>query len=144
VGGYCHLAGADRVFRLDRIRAAELLETTFDAPPQPAAPVAYDPDPAAPRVVLDLEPSARWVVDQYPNDRIEELGGGRVRVVLPVTARPWLERLLVRLGADAEVVDLPDALGDDPARQAARRILARYQATGAGRPAGPPRSQRPV
>ena len=43
---------------------------------------------------------------------------------MAVTARPWLERLLLRLGPDARLVE-----GDDPdlARHAAARVLARYR-----------------
>ena len=48
-----------------------------------------------------------------------------MRIRLPVTATPWLERLLVRLGRDARVVET-----DDPALAgaacAAARILRRY------------------
>jgi hypothetical protein len=45
-------------------------------------------------------------------------------VRLRVSARPWLERLLLRLGPDARVAE------GDPgvAPQAAARVLARYRA----------------
>jgi proteasome accessory factor C len=153
VGGYCQLAQADRVFRVDRIRAAELLDAVFVAPAGAAAPSAFEPGPDDPRAVLELEPAAAWVAAQYPNDGVEQLDGGRVRVVLPVTARAWLERLLVRLGPAATVVRMPAGYGDDVRAQAARRILARYRAAdaGTGEPPGavrvqsarPPTMQRP-
>jgi proteasome accessory factor C len=136
VAAFCHLAGADRVFRVDRIREAVLLDTTFAAPTETTGAASFAPSPGDPRVVLDLEQDARWVVDHYPHDALEELGGGRVRVTLPVTARPWLERLLVRLGPSATVVTIDDVLGDDPRSQAARRILARYQASDAATSTG--------
>ena len=88
-------------------------------------------DADAPRVVLDLEPSARWVAEVHPTEAVEDLGDGRLRVTLSVSARPWLERLLLTLGPLATLVHVDDRLGGpETARAAARRILARY---GAGR-----------
>jgi proteasome accessory factor C len=127
VAAYCHLAGADRVFRVDRIRDITLLDTTFDAPDAPAHAASFAPSDSDPQVVLDLDPDARWVVDQYPHDAVEELREGRMRVTLRVTARPWLERLLVRLGPDATVRHLDAQLEPAPRSEAARRILARYR-----------------
>jgi hypothetical protein len=48
-------------------------------------------------------------------------------VRLAVTATPWLERLLVRLGRHARVVeaDVPDLVTAGP--RAAQRILDRYR-----------------
>jgi proteasome accessory factor C len=131
VAGYCHLAQADRVFRVDRMRSATLLDETFpDAADEGAVAGLFAPGADDPRVVLDLAPEARWVIDQYPHDAVEERDDGVARVTLPVTARPWLERLLVRLGPAAVVVDAPAGLGDDARSDAARRILGRYTAAG--------------
>ncbi len=59
-------------------------------------------------------------------DDVAEVGDGRLRVTLPVTARPWLERLLLRLGPDARVVDAPADLADS-GRSVAVRLLERYR-----------------
>jgi hypothetical protein len=47
-------------------------------------------------------------------------------VRLWVSATPWLERLLVRLGPDVRVVDADVPGLADAGRNAARRILGRY------------------
>ena len=111
-------------FRVDRIRAATLTDETFTPPDDDPGMAVFEPAPDDPRVVLELEPSVRWVVEQYPCEAVEELPGHRLRVTMAVTARPWLERLLLRLGPDARLVE-----GDDPdlARHAAARVLARYR-----------------
>ena len=45
-----------------------------------------------------------------------------------VAGAKWLERLLVRLGPEASVVEIDDRLGPpDLARRAAGSVLARYQ-----------------
>ena len=126
VAGYCHLAQADRVFRVDRIRKATLLETTFDRPTDPGGLQLLDPAAGLPRVTIEVSPDARWVLDQYPNDESEAVGEGWTRLRLPVAARPWIERLLVRLGPAVRVIDAPEDLGIAGRNAAAARILARY------------------
>jgi hypothetical protein len=78
-------------------------------------------------VVLEIEPEASWVAEVYPVEAVEVRDDGRLRVTLAISARPWLERLLLRLGPRARVVEV---VGDDSldgcAAVAARRVLARY------------------
>ena len=124
--GWCHLAQAERRFRVDRIRGVDPLDTPASrpAPAHPGRLGVFDPAPDDPRVVLVLEARARWVAEQYPVESVEELEAGRCRVTLVASERAWLERLLLRLGPDATVVEGPD----DAAASAAARILARYGA----------------
>ncbi|MHB8466691.1 MAG: helix-turn-helix transcriptional regulator [Acidimicrobiales bacterium] len=124
LAGYCHRAGADRLFRVDRVRRVSTLSSTFRTPPRTTEPPVFDPAPGGPVIVLDLEPTAAWVATQYPARAVTELGDGRIRVELDVSGEAWLARLLLRLGRDARVVD-----GDaSPAARAAARVRARYQA----------------
>jgi len=125
---YCRLAGAPRVFRLDRIRRADLTEEAFQPPDDVADAMDGIPvDGSLPEVTLRLDPGVRWVVDQYPHTGLEIEPDGRIRVTLPVTADRWLERLLLRLGPAAEVLDAPAGMGMDLRAAAARRVLARYR-----------------
>jgi proteasome accessory factor C len=126
VAGYCHLAEADRVFRIDRIRKATLLDTTFERPTDSAGLQLLDPEAGLPRVTIEVSPDARWVLDQYPHDSAEAIDGGWTRLRLPVAAQPWIERLLVRLGPAVRVIDAPEDLGIAGRNAAAARILARY------------------
>jgi proteasome accessory factor C len=126
---HCHTAGGERLFRLDRIRSAELTDDAFE--PVPVEQVAGWDLSATPRTVeIVAGADAGWVATTYPCDEAENLPDGRVRLVLPVTATPWLERLLLRLGPGTEVRDA--STGEDLARVgtgAAERILGRYRAT---------------
>jgi len=85
----------------------------------------YRPRPEDPRVTLHLAPAADWVVESYPHEAAERRGDGSWQVVLAVSEPAWLERLLLSLGPDAEVVAPPEA--DAIAPEAAARILARYR-----------------
>ncbi|MGE3619464.1 MAG: helix-turn-helix transcriptional regulator [Acidimicrobiia bacterium] len=122
---HCHLAGAPRWFRVDRIRHVEVLDETFEPPDQPAPAEVFEPSDDDPRVVLDLAPSAAWVADQYPMEDVRRAEDGALRVTCVVTAVPWLERLLLTLGPQARVVDGPAHLVD-AGRRAAGRVLERY------------------
>ncbi len=123
VSGWCHRVDDERLFRVDRIATATPLDSVFRPPAKPPELAAYRPDVGDPRVTLDLEPPARWVVEQYPVEQVTELDGGRLRVTLVASQPAWLDRLLLRLGPQATVV------GGDGGRVAgaARRLLARYQ-----------------
>lgn len=123
LSGWCHLAMAERRFRVDRVRSVELLDRTFEPPVTPTSTEVFEPRAGDPRVVLDLAPRARWVAEQYPMESVEERKGGRLRVTMVVSENAWLERLLLRLGPDAEVVEgAPGVAG-----RAASRVLARYR-----------------
>lgn len=113
-----------RVFRVDRIEGIRLLDEPSAPPPTAVDLAVFSPGPDTPRVVLDLAPAARWVLEQYPVEAIEALDGGRVRATLAVSGTPWLERLLLRLGPDVVVVGPPDLADVGPA--AAARLLGRY------------------
>lgn len=127
LAGHCRTAVAERVFRLDRIIAARVLDEIVEVPADRPPPSALRAPAEAPRLVLDLEASASWVAESHPLERVEHLGGGRLRVTLLVVSRPWAERLLLRLGPEARIVERDVALGQDhPGAAAARRILARY------------------
>ncbi len=119
---WCGSSEGERSFRLDRIRSAVVLETTFAPPKRRAAPALYSPRPEDPLIELELAPSARWVSEQYPMERVEEADGGRLRVAFRASERAWLERLLLSLGPDAEVTAGEVGVAAD----AARRLLRRY------------------
>jgi len=122
VQAWCHTAQAERLFRLDRIRSVSVLDRTFEPPEVLPPRRVFDADGAMDRVVLELEPWARWVAGQYPMEAVEELDGGRLRVTLKIAERAWLERLLLRLGGGARMIEGYDTL----APSAAARVLARY------------------
>lgn len=124
---HCHTAGGERLFRVDRMRSATMGEAGFD---RPAAEVETSFDLSeSPRTVELLAPAdAAWVATTYPCDEVTELPDGGLRIVLPVTATPWLERLLLRLGPDVRATELigGESLASTTA-SAARRVLERYR-----------------
>lgn len=131
VQGYCHQAGAERLFRIDRINAAQATgELTTHGPPpghENSDSSVFSPQEESPLIVLDLAPEAAWVAESYPCQKIESNNDGSSRVTMAISALPWLERLLVRLGPLATVVADESMDGaHEIGASAASRILARY------------------
>jgi proteasome accessory factor C len=128
VGAYCHRAHDERMFRVDRIRSVQTTGETFE----PGATGfetgdVYTPRADDTRVTLELAPAAAWVAEAYPTEAVTERADGSLEIVLAVSERAWLERLLLRLGPDARTV-APAEL-ESLAADAAQRILQRYRHT---------------
>lgn len=121
--GWCEQAAAERLFRVDRVRRAALLAERFEPPAARGPTALFHPDPDAPVVVLDLDPTAHWIAERYPNEGVARRGGGVLRVRLRVGERAWLERILLRAGPAARVVEGDRAV----AGPAAARVLERYR-----------------
>ncbi|MCU1369174.1 MAG: putative DNA-binding protein [Ilumatobacteraceae bacterium] len=128
LAGWAHDPGAARNFRLDRMQELVI----EDAARTEGAPASLDRSARtvdeAPRVVLDLPPWAWWVAEAHPVISAEPMDDQRMRVTLAVAGSSWLERLLLRLGPGATIVEIDEELGGpDLAARAAARVLARYQ-----------------
>ena len=130
VSAFCHRADAERMFRVDRIRALRATGDHFEASAgDDEIADVFHPHDDDPRVTIELAPSAAWVAEAYPAESTTTRADGTIEVVLAVSEPAWLERLLIRLGPEARVTGPESALraGAD----AARRVLARY-AEGSG------------
>ncbi len=132
VHAWCTLAEGERIFRLDRIEALEVLDSSAttvvevgDGPPS-----TFNPQDQTPVITLELDAEAAWVAETYPCESVTSLDEGATQVTLAVTAMPWLERLLVRLGPHGRVVSEGSFDGaEDLSARTAARILSRYEAT---------------
>ena len=124
VRGHCRLAGSERVFRIDRIRALTPTEERFEPPVDAGSPtVQYTPGVDDVTAVIRLTPSASWVAEYYPVEVLDSTPEG-FTVAFSAADPAVAARLLLRLGEHAELVS-GDEVGD--ARDALRaRILARY------------------
>ena len=107
LSAWCHASGGERLFRLDRILAAQVLDEPVTTSPAPDVQATYRPAREHPTVRLSLDGRARWAAEQLP-DRVRRRGrrglhDGAAGGDLGVAARP---------GAAARAV---------PARRGARR-----------------------
>ncbi|MFC4049645.1 helix-turn-helix transcriptional regulator [Actinomadura syzygii] len=126
--GWCRRAEAVRLFKLDRIADLAVLDVAAEVPDD-AEPIDVDaglfrPSPQDEAVTLELTARGRWVADYYPCESVEELGEGRLRVVLRTPDTRWVRGLAMRLGDQGRVV-APDHLAAG-IRDDAARALALY------------------
>ena len=125
VAAWDHRSNSERLFRADRIHAAAATGKRFEPRGlRGAGRPLYTPAEDDVRVTVRLGPEARWVAEYYETSREVELGDGRLEVELPAGRFEWLERLLLRLWPDAEVVDPPGL--DQRVRELAGRTRERY------------------
>ena len=109
--GWCRRAEEVRLFRLDRVEAAVVLEVAAEVPPaatlRDLGEGLFRPSPEDTVVTLELDPAAHWVVDYYPVEQVDRLPGDRLLVRLRVADTRWLRSLALRLGGTARIVDPP-------------------------------------
>ncbi len=125
---WCRLAEDVRLFRLDRIAAAKVLDLPSEPPPE-ATPRdlsngMFQPSECDLLATVRLEPPARWVAEYYPTESVEEGPSGSLIVKLRVADTAWLQRLVLRLGGSATVLE-PANLSDQIAATA-RDALSAY------------------
>lgn len=128
---WCHLAEDQRLFRLDRVSSAEVLDTPAlehsDVTPRDLSEGLFQPSPDDLPATVLLRPEARWVAEYYPVEHVEEApdgADGALRVRLRVNDPAWLTQLMLRLGGAACVespADLREAV-----RASAAAALAGY------------------
>ena len=126
---WCHSAEAPRLFRLDRIDRAEVLDDPIETPqagPRDLGDGIFSQSSDVTPVTLLLEPEARWMMSYYPVEQIQELEQDRTQVVLLVADERWLTRLMLRLAPHATVISPPEYA--DAFMAAAQRALSLYGA----------------
>ena len=124
LSGFCRSAGASRVFRVDRIDSAEIIDGSYDLDDsERQAMIQYQPTESDVRASFTLTPQASWVAEYYPLE-VEELGDGYLRVTMSVSDPLVAARLLLQLGDQA--TDVRGAEVEDTLASLRARILARY------------------
>jgi len=133
--GWCRRAEAVRLFRVDRIVELTVLEEVPAQVPEEAEPRdvqagrLFHPSPDDIAVTFELTPAGRWVADHYPCESVEELGEGRLRVVLRTSDRRWVRALALRLGDQGRIIGPAELAAS--VRDEAARALAHYATAGA-------------
>jgi len=124
VAAHCRLADGERVFRIDRVQAAEPIGESFTPPAKPPPPVVmYSPGVDDVVATIRLGPAAQWITEYYP---LEVLEGDQDSTLVRFSASDPLviARLLLRLGDTADLIDGAEV--DAAQADLRRRILARY------------------
>jgi proteasome accessory factor C len=110
---WCRTAEGVRLFRFDRIDAADVLNEPA-APPPPAVQAGpdtslFDADPALPSATLEVAPTATWMFDYFPMRLVRELPDGSCVAEMTYASEEWMARLVLGFGAAVRVLE-PDSL----------------------------------
>jgi proteasome accessory factor C len=104
---WCHTAGGDRVFRLDRILRATELDTPVSERAGHVRDLGsgwFEGEGSATTVTVRLAPAAHWVIEYYPVLDTRPGPHGSLDVDLEVASEAWLRQLLFRVAPHARVV----------------------------------------
>jgi proteasome accessory factor C len=122
------LSGEERMFRLDRMKTASVVDVAADVPDD------FDPerykgaftgagDQAS--VALEISPeAARWFADYYPAEMGAELDDGWRKVTMVSSGDRWMSRLMLQLGKHCRNPEPPELM--DRARELAAAIATRH------------------
>ncbi|MET0468317.1 MAG: WYL domain-containing protein [Aeromicrobium sp.] len=126
LSAWCHNVEADRLFRVDRIVAATVLDApvTTDSGQRARLEDLFPQGPHTPSVLVEIEPGADWLLGQYRMDVVEQRSDGSVRARLFGSDPAWLRRVVMRAGGRMRVVDPGEFSAG--VRDAAHSALAAY------------------
>lgn len=126
LSAWCHKAEAERLFRVDRIVAANVLDVPVStaADTRTALEDLFPRSEDAPSVVVEIGSMDAWIVEQYRMEVLEQREDGSMRARLFGTDQSWLKRMVMRAGGRLTVVE-PAAFAAQ-VRQSAAIALAAY------------------
>lgn len=135
---WCLRAQDERLFRLDRVLAAQVLDVRADRHPGAGrgATAQFRPDPSGDIVTLHLRSQGRWVAESVSVEQVRNLPDGSFEVDVLVGQPAWLRQLVLQAADDLVAVRPPEVARDVAAF--ARRALAAYGPLASGPPAVPP------
>jgi len=123
---WCRQAEGLRVFRLDRIEDATLLDEPAAVPegvqPRDIAEGVYQPASEHLLAMLRVGPAYAWVADYYVAEDVVEDGAG-LRVSLRVADPAWVRTLVLGSAGQVEVLS-PEWLAEDLRAEAGRALAA--------------------
>jgi proteasome accessory factor C len=126
VVAYCHRADAVLHFRIDRVSALRPTNEHFEPREvEPPSAGVFRPGPDTPMVTIELPHRGGWVAETYPVEEVIEHKTGRFKIQMAISGSAFLERLLLRVGPTAKVVQPVEMR--DASRNAAKKVLARYR-----------------
>ena len=125
--GWCCRAGAERVFRVERIRTLAVTDTPIEAQLDTAEEPAIGMAGIDRTATIRLAPEAAWAADYHDARQRTERPDGTVDAVFAVASESWLARVLVQLGPQAELVASDPGIEPDLRAATAGRMLERYR-----------------
>jgi len=121
---WCHLAEAERSFRLDRIRSATMLDQAVSAVAEHGGRgTIFTPGPDGASALVELAAGNDWLLDEYETQKLATAADGSVQARLFGSDFDWLSRVVLRAGGRMKVIG-PAELADLVSQSAAAALAA--------------------
>ena len=104
---FCDNAEARRLFRLDRINEAYLINEPARLPDQTTESINLDAVKEAPRAILRLSDRTTWLADE---PGVEVIDTEPLTISIPYLSEIWLARWILGIGGGVSVVSPPSLL----------------------------------
>lgn len=121
---WCLLVEGERLFRVDRVLSAEVLDADAEDHDVPAGAEVFSPGPEGELVTLHLTSQARWVAETTPVDAVRNLEDGTFEMDVRVLQHAWLRHLVLQVADD--VIEIRPARIAQEVAAAARAALRAY------------------
>jgi len=122
--GWCLLVDGERLFRVDRVLSAEVLDTPSEDHQVREGAEVFSPGAEGELVTLHLTSQARWVAETTPVDAVRNLEDGSFEIDLRVVQHAWLRHLVLQVADD--VLDIRPARIAREVAASARAALRAY------------------
>ena len=121
---WCLLVDGERLFRVDRVLSAEVLDADAEDHQVRAGAEVFSPGAEGELVTLHLSSRARWVAETTPVDAVRNLDDGSFEVDVRVVQHAWLRHLVLQVADD--VLEIRPARIAQEVAAAARAALRAY------------------
>ncbi|GEA82849.1 transcriptional regulator [Cellulomonas sp. A375-1] len=122
--GWCHAVEGERLFRVDRILAAHVLDEPAEHHPLAPGGGEFEPGDDGALVTVHLASQGRWIAESTPVQEVRNLDDGSFEVDLRVVSPAWLRHLVLQ--AANEILDVRPASVAAEVASTARAALAAY------------------
>jgi len=124
---YCKKSLMKKTFRVDRIKGIEILGEARETQPDDDSDAKdfFNLD-KFPNAIIELPVGDKPLTDRFPNIEVEEISGEKVRLICPVASEVWLKHLLMVLGINAEIQELPEGTDRNIRSETAKELLKIY------------------
>ena len=124
--GWCLLVDGERLFRIDRVLEAHVLDEPSLAHNVSDQAHLFAPGPEGELVTLHLTSQARWVAETAPVDAVRNHDDGSFEVDLRIVQESWLRHLVLQVADD--VLDVRPRRVAEEVATSARATLRAYGA----------------
>jgi len=121
---WCLLVDGERLFRMDRVLAARMLDEPAQEHLVPADADVFAPGPEGELVTLHLASRARWIAETVPVEEVRNLDDGSFEVDVRVLQPAWLRHVVLQAAED--VLEVRPARVATEVAAAARAALDAY------------------